>query len=249
MKHSIRSAAILFFLSLMPGSAWATFTNGQDVINGSCSSSSTTCAITVTSTTAGDAGVVEINYGHTAQVNVTGVTGGTWVVGTGCATSCSSFDSTASGGISGGYTLSLTGGSTTITVTVSVAPSFGWSAEFREASFNNGPLLVDKTGNKAITTNTVNPTGVALTLTGSNDFIVQGVVYTTTCTAISGSYTNLSGLVSAVLVNSTSGTAPTWTCPSGNGALNAIALKETGSGATANGFSKRAKLDKLEQLE
>lgn len=79
---------------------------------------------------------------------------------------------------------------------------------------------------------TANPAGIGLTLTGSNDVIVQYVNYGTNATAISGTYTSPAdfpgGSGVAGSINTSSGTAPTWTATSSTGALGALALKETG---------------------
>jgi len=135
--------------------------------------------------------------------------------------------------IDAAYVLSSTSGNTAITVTINSAnPS--WAIAVLEYA-PSGTVTYDKGGASVNASCTTSCVGQALTLTGTNDTIVQAAVGGPNVTAISGCYTNPNGIFSGIgmngCVNTSSGTAPTWTLSAGGGiALGAIAFKDAGGG-------------------
>jgi len=128
------------------------------------------------------------------------------------------------------YTLNSASGATSITLTLSAAVSTTWAACIREYSSTASGVAIDTSGNRDQSTAAANPAGVGLTLTGSNDLIVQFVACAGSCSGISAGYSNgdfpnNNGVADAL--NTSSGTAPTWTATSGRAALGALAFKET----------------------
>ena len=122
----------------------------------------------------------------------------------------------------------MTGGVTSITVTISSSQAIG-TIEFVEYSFTSGPVSFDNDGVATLTT--CNPcTGPTLTLTGANDVIVQYTATGNTCSNVSAPYTAPkdfpagNGVAGAVNINA--GTAVSWTYSgSTSGAAAALAIK------------------------
>jgi hypothetical protein len=116
------------------------------------------------------------------------------------------------------YILSSTSGTTTCTFNTTNAMNSGGVAAMAEYSTTTPGFVFDNAGGRDQNT-TTNPAGITLTLSGSNDVIVQSITPNASCSAISGSYTNPAlfpgGWGFAGIVNTASGTAPTWTCSSG----------------------------------
>jgi hypothetical protein len=196
----------------------------QHPTNGACPASSSTCSVTVASTGSGHLIVVGMGYGNGTQVTLSSVSGGgTYTVCTGCP----GFDAAGLGTVMG-YTLSSTSGATTITLNLSAAVG-GSEAWAREYSCTNGALSYDTAGTHDNSTATTSATGATLTLTGTNDAIVQSVASGGSgVTAISAPYTTLDtpgGDGVANLLNTTSGAAPTWTQGNGVAAASGIAIK------------------------
>lgn len=220
------------FLMLLASAltADATLTYVQSPQTSSCSTSSATCAITVTSTGGGDVGVMLVDYGASTSKTISSMSCGAnaWTrnpTGTG------QFLSAASGGAALAYNLNLSAGVTSCSVTMSGIPAFGWDLQFWEYR-HAGAVSLDSANGKTISTAQTNPTGIAFTLTGTNDVIVQQMVFTASPSAINLSYGHLNtSQAGADLENTTTGTAPTWTAASGTGIANAIAIKEAPSTA------------------
>jgi len=223
-------ASILLSLS---SPAWATFTLVQHVFSSACNVSSATCNVTVASTGTGH--LILIGMSISNADFITSVSGaGTYTVPGGCEGADSTTSSTSCA-----YNLSSTSGVTTITVTRTSTTTGTWRCEVLELSSTATPFVLDVVGNRDQSTNTTTPAGVTLTLSGSNDVILQTAQSSTGQTSISinAPYTietcGANRMCFAWSLNTTSGTAPTWTmASSGHAALGAIAIKET-SAATA----------------
>jgi hypothetical protein len=194
---------------------------------------SSPCAVTTATTGTGNllyVGMSTSNSGITIS-SISG--GGTWVH----PGSCSASEPTGGGGSSDvAYMLSSTSGTTTVSVTLSGAPG-AVVITFAEVAYG-GSMALDVCGTRVQPTAATSVAGVALTLTGTNDIMFQVVNPAGSCSSVSGSYTAWfnAGAGSAYLLNTTSGTAPTWTCTSGTAALSAIAFKESSGGVGTVGF-------------
>ena len=210
-----------------------TFTVTQFAVNTACTATSQTCDVTVSSTGSGHV----LAAGTVLNINDGGITavsgGGTWAL---CpASGCYQTDNNART-TDLAYCLSSTSGATTITVTRTTTTSATWQAAVWELSFTGSSASLDTFGKRQQSTATTSPAGVTLTLTGSNDAIIQ-IIRTggTTPSAISAPY-NLhagsGGAGWAESINTVSGTAPTWTTGSGRAALSAIAFAEITSSTT-----------------
>jgi len=217
----------VFVICAVP--AWASWTLVQHPNNAACSG--TSCSVTVSATGSGHLITVIVQPNTATNTTISSVSGGgTYTHCTNCAAS-----NGAGGAIDASYTLSSTSGATSISATLSQSGGASWTMEVFEYSFTNGPISLDASGNRVQTTNVANPAGVALTLTGTNDVIVQGGWYTTPFTAISSPYSSPAdfpgGNGAAGAINTSSGTAPTWTATSGQGPFMAIAFKESTAAA------------------
>lgn len=213
------------------GSSNGTASLVQKASNAACSSSSASCSMTVAATGTGHLLVVSAAWpGAFSIASVSG--GGTWV----CPAAAVGADS-GSLGSAMCYVLSSTAGATTITVNSSAVPGGGWVVEFREYS-PTATVSFDTAGNIADSTNCTSCSGVPLTLTGTNDLIVQFVNPTGTVTAVSSGWGNTdfpgpNYVGSADKIGTSSGTAPTWTTSSGHatGVALAFQLGTTGGGS------------------
>lgn len=214
---------LLACLSVLPCfGTWALVQNPSKITCGNVSS----CAITVTSTGAGNLLVGSALIIDTAG-NLQSISGGSSVH----PANCLATDSGASGSSDVAYILSATGGSTSITFTFNGTFTIG-VIQLWEFSYSSGPAVFDLCNNRDQSTNSASPLGVSLTaLTGSNDVFIQQGLFVGTVSAVTtytGNFPNGNGM--AYLLNSTNGTAPTWTqSPSGRAALSGIAFTETAS--------------------
>lgn len=216
---------VLIAALLLPLSASATITLIQ---NPGASCGSSPCTITFTATGSNHLGILTVlNDDGAGGRYVSSISGaGTWSVPAGAQANGDS------GAVSAAYCLSLTGGVTSITITFNV--SAGYAVQFWEYS-STDTFLLDAVGTLVDNTGTATSwPGVALTLSGSNDVIVQGEVnFNSRSFTISSPYGNLTALSgfeqAADSENTASGTAPTWS-PVGGSATknleNAIAIKE-----------------------
>lgn len=219
---------ILLLLCAIP--AHATFTFTQAKTNNACGGTST-CAITVTSTGAG----------HSAVLGLMASISTTISSATGCSTSWTTQANTATGNSTAGFTsmaycLSLSGSSTTITLTSSNSTYVGVGTFLEMSSGNSISFDVSGSNLQSCTTSCA---GTALTLTGSNDLIVTIASCGGTCSAINLSYVAEpatpwpQGDGYAYLANTASGTAPTWTQTSSTFLTSAaIALKDASGGGS-----------------
>lgn len=219
-----RLSILLILLATSP--AWATFTLVQKVVNNACGTG-TTCAITTSATGSGNIIFIGVAVASGTKTISSISAGGTFAHCTGTDASVSGTNSSDAQ-----YTLSSTGGVTSMTVTINSSAG-AWVAEMQEWSFTGTPSI-DVCGSISNST-TTNRGGVDLTaLTGSNDLLYQVIesISGITVTAINGAYSNTDlgaryGFAAAA--NSTTGTAPTWTWTGGNAisAGSGIAIKET----------------------
>lgn len=226
----MRRLLILAAFLLLARPASATFTLVQHPNKTTCGTA-TTCALTVTSTGAGHL-LIAVGLQFNANTTISSITNeATWVH----CTSCSATQA-ASGTTDAWYTLSATGGVTSITF--NFAASTSAIIEMVELSFTAGPVALDQQGNRVQSTSTASAAGVSLSaFTGSNDAVVQ---FMTTSgsggTAVSGGFTADFPAGDGVgwLLNTASNTAPNWTQGSGADALGALAFKESAGAATCN---------------
>ena len=201
----------------------------QTASNTACGTGGTTCAVTVASTGSGHVivvAVVEVNSTPPAISSVSG--GGTYSLcaASGCLSTVSSLD-----GVDMAYTLNSSSGATTITPTMGATINNSWQVYVTEVAFAAGSVALDTFG---VTTGAgANPTGPALSLTGSDDFITQGINTTGSANSITSPYqsvlTMFTGTGFARGFSISSGSAPTWTATSGNSAEDALAIKFTAS--------------------
>ena len=213
------------------GSSNGTATLVQKASNAACSSSSASCSMTVAAT--GAAHLLVVSAAWPGAFSISSVSGGgTWV----CPAAAVGADN-GSLGSAMCYVLSSTAGATTITVNSSAVPGGGWVVDFREYS-PTATVSFDTAGNVADSTNCTSCSGVPLTLTGTNDLIVQLVNPTGTVTAVSSGWGNTdfpgpNYVGSADKIGTSSGAAPTWTTSSGHatGAALAFQLGTTGGGS------------------
>jgi hypothetical protein len=227
MKKKLLFAMLLM---LAPISASATWSLVQHPTNTSCAAS-TTCAVTLSSTTAGQLAV----FTAAGLPNATHISTVTAALGTfvDCS-NCNSHPDTSGDNIDQGYILSINGSQTTVTITLSTAATGTWFASVDIYSSTLGTAVFDVSGSTADASCT-SCAGQALTLTGANDVIVQGTSTLGTVSAIASPYTNPNDAVAALCagaINQSAGTAPTWTQSASTMAVSAMAFKEASGGST-----------------
>jgi hypothetical protein len=221
--------AALFFAT----PAWATWSlTNANTCNLSCTG--TTCAVAVTSTTAGN--VLAALYVGNANSSITGITGGAFTHATAIQGGASGTDWIDLGG-----TLSATGGTTTVTVTISPTAS-SWSACVSEWHSTLGAGVVDTQAKATDTSCTTCAAPPTLTLTG-NDLVIQAAGCTNTCatSATAGfvgasPYTNPAqapgGAGWGAAINQTTYASPNWSQNTAGAIQVAVwAIKETGGAA------------------
>jgi hypothetical protein len=189
---------------------------------------SPTCTLTISSTTAGDVGVLSYSDFTGASVHISSVSGGgTWVA----AGACEASDTAGGDYTDQAYILSLTGSTTSISVTLSASDA-GADLQFNEYHRSSGSWTLDGSCGAVSNPTAANPTNTASMTVGSGntDVIVAvlepasnycsgravgGTGWTTPILDVGG--TTASAFIDAVQV--TSGTyqgtvaASTGTCP------------------------------------
>jgi hypothetical protein len=236
MKRFAFSILIAMALACMP--AWASFTLVQVTKSPAhpCGSSAS-CSMSVTSTGAGHLLVLMFFSSSTHNIKQTGMTGGgTWVhPGVDAAGACQQAGSGLT--VDCAYVLSSTAGATTVSWNAD-STIFHDIAVFYEFSFTGSSVAFDTSNTASLTGFSTNPTAPALTLTGSNDVILEGLqgsnnAMSTIDSGFSGVYDNTDAIIGAAyLVNTASGTPPTWGNGNNQYVLNAVAFKEVSGGAT-----------------
>jgi hypothetical protein len=246
-----RFALILLACLLGTSRAEASFSLVQDTVT-SCPASSANCTLTVTATGANHTGVIfGINNGtintFLSTITQSGTCNVPWVLPV--LSQWSGGSTTGAGSIA--YCLSLAGGATSIPITWTTAsPGFS-GVPFLEYASTAAAVILDP---GAVPVSTVasafaqnSQLGVALTISGTNDLIIQGtlfngVVVTSITTPYGNSLSFLGSGIAAVAdsENTTNGSAPTWGA-SGSGAQrgNAIAFTEVAS-TTTSGIGGKA---------
>ncbi len=223
MIRRLLTALGLFAALFWSHGAHATWTLVQHKVALCSSANVTTCSVSVTSTGAGHVIVaMSLIFDGTTTMSTSPTNGGNY---THC-TSCRATD--GSRGTDAWYTLSSSSGATSIVANWSAATQ--GDVEVWELS-TTATAAFDTSG---ATTNTTGA-GVGLTLTGTDDAILQGIVTAGTVTGISAGYTNddanPDGNGFAHAINTSSGAAPTWTGPSGvSNAVAGIAFSDSGGG-------------------
>ncbi|HWE49585.1 MAG TPA: hypothetical protein VG273_07350, partial [Bryobacteraceae bacterium] len=193
-----------------------------------CPGTGTSCGVTVAATRAGHVLVAVFELQSSGSSTVTAVTGGgTWVHAPNCIASDPSGIK-----IDCWYVLNSTAGATTITGTITSGSGRG--VDFYELSAAAGCTMVfDGSGSADISSTVTSQPGVALTLGGFNDAIIEGIYANAAVTAVGGGYTlsSIGGAQNrhtALLLNTSSGAAPGWTVGTRVGAVtNAIAISES----------------------
>lgn len=196
-----------------------------------CASSTNTCTVTVSSIGAGH---VLIVYGYSIDTNANGLSSINGETITDCSACKSTNTSFTQADI--GYVLSTTGGETSITCTFSDSSSTYMGCGIIELSKTSSATF--DTGN--VTTSSgcgASCSGLALTISGSQEAIIQVIApHIDNASAITGGYTlvcsgssgggSCDGFGTAYLLNTSSGSAPTWTLQSNQQiTANAIAIK------------------------
>jgi hypothetical protein len=197
---------------------------------GGCTSS-TTCAITVTSTGSSHFGVI-CAHTNTGTVTISSISSGTWTT---------LFHYNVSGSIGGGscaYTFSLPSGQTSFTVTFSAAVTS--LSTFQEWAYSGASAQIDPgtSGGYGSVSDPAASTfpGVGLTLNCTRCLVIQEV-WTSggSVSSISSPYTNFQGTSFrgdaslANASNSSASTAPTWTNSNSTNTAYAVALAIQGN--------------------
>ena len=234
----------LFLCSLVPKHHTWTLLHAN-AANTACSGSGTTCTITVASTTSGNQ-LVAVAWTPTSTTgkNLSAAgSGGTWVFPANCA----AFNNASTGEVSCGYTLSATGGVTSIVLTVAATPSGTWAALIYEYHSSAGGVAVETvpagTSTGAGTCSTA-CTAPNVTLAGSADVVIGAIATGNTACSVSspyGDFTAPQGDGFADNLNTSSGTGANFTqgtaCPTAAAARAAaisIAFSESSGAAHPN---------------
>jgi hypothetical protein len=225
----IKLLLALLLLAHPASATWALVSSTTSTTN-----TGTTCSMTVTSTGAGHLIVVIPTSTSTSQLSISSISGGgTYTI---CNSGCQDFDSTLGGGVDGiAYVLSSSSGVTAITCTLSGSASQTYEIEY-EFSYTTSTISKDTNSTRTDTSGNTTFAGVTLSPSGSNDVLIQACYPTNVATAISTySGTFPGGIGFGRLLNSTSGTAPTWTVNTGGrAAMGAIAFTESSTVTTVN---------------
>lgn len=217
-------------LSLV-SAAQASFTLVQKA---TATTTSTTCAPAFSATGTGHVIVYIATTGVSSPTLNSISGGGTYTIQT--ATGCQGSNS---GGLTSycGYTLSSTSGATAITGNWTNGAATILDCSAWEYSFTASSAVFDKSGTVNHNTSIASPyAGVVLTLTGSNDVIVQSIQSGSarSISGVSAAYGNFVNGASALSIayadaeNTASGAAPSWTAGgAGSSQGAAIAIAES----------------------
>jgi hypothetical protein len=218
-RVKVRILLVLFGLALAVGvfavarASWALV---QNVSNTSCPRNGNACTVTIGATGSGN--VLIVATWNVSANNVLSVNGaGAW-------TECSHCEQSSFSGTNEDvlYILSSTSGATSITMNLvnpgCTAGGCHWTTEVLEYSNAGGSASLDNSDG-FVDGSCTTCAGRALTLTGTNDLIVQSVISNNTITAITSPYTNPADFPNnstvgggiAGSINTTDGSAPNWT--------------------------------------
>jgi hypothetical protein len=235
-----RLLTVIFIMLSLAASGRATFSLVQKP-SSSCSGCSTATLTLTQATGTGNLLILVVGGTNGTSGDISTGTppgsGGTWVIGTTCHTT----NGTVFGLSSCAWVLSSTGGVTSIFITFTATNTYRYG--LLEYHYTGSSVAFDVAGTSVHTSNTTSQVGPTLSLTGTNDVIINGVVMTvtSTITSISSPYTqppdisdtgSSQALGASSVLNSTTGTGPTWTTGSSSSICFALAFKETGGGAT-----------------
>ncbi len=218
--------SLLLFQIPFPGPGRAPFSGGgaatmtvvQHVGADACFGSAA-CALTITSTTAGNLliAIAAANGGN--NYSYSSITGeGGWTVCPAGVVNVVNDDMTQVYSADCAYKLSAAGGVTSLTWNWAGGTPNGTVFELIEVSRSSGSWTYD-TGNTATPTTCTTCAGPTLTLTGSNDYIVQYASTLQVIASVSGSYTDPTDLYQDGIDSTSAGFA---------------GKKETSSGASVN---------------
>jgi len=223
--------------------AWATIAVVQSKIDSSqVSCSAGACgAMAVTTTGSGHAGVFAITSSvagnSISSITCAGATCSGWQVSH-SSPACQGTDATGVAATDIAYYPALPSGITSITVTLTSTTTDGnVDRGFVELSYTGSSMAFDVCGNRTNTPASANYNGVTLSLTGSNDFILQvgrPATAMTACTGWTTPATFVAGDGYCGKLNTASGTAVAWTATSSTAALSALAMKEVSGAAVCN---------------
>lgn len=225
---------LILFVALLCSPAWATWTcaDGGSLCTVTttrhCSSSTTSCAITVGSAAGGSVGTICAQMSGTTNSLASASGGGTWVV------DASSKGADATGGtIECGHNLNMTAATTTVTCNFTTGAS-GNQCNYMNFTGTGSGFTFD-TSNSITDATCTTCSGVILTLGTANNYIlIQGSSCGGTCSAITQytgtAFFNGDGMAYKINV-SVPGTTPNWTMVSSKLAGGAIAIYETVGGA------------------
>lgn len=238
----LRILSLILLLSLPAAAGTWTFNHGAR--GAACTGGVSTCSQTLAFTPTGgahDVLVITVATTSTAAITILssstlGSTNLTLVPGSACAV----FVAGSAEQMDCAYILNPPT-ATNLTVNISLNAPANWFIGAIDIS-NSVAACYDTAGALSGSTSTTPQSGPALTLSGTNDFIVQSIKPGSVPTAVSGSYADAyaslsQNLSSAYLLNTGSGAAVSWTL-TGNAkaALNAIAFKDTGCGSVTAQF-------------
>ncbi len=213
------------------GNTWAVV---QATSVTSCSSGSSTCALSWSKATgAGHVLVIAVQFPDNTTT-VSSISGG----GTFTDNVANIYDSNTGKSVNSNYTTNSTSGVSSSTITASASPANTWRVAGVELSYSGASLAFDASASQFDSSCTT-CAGAALTLTGTNDAIVQNFTTGALISSISSPYTlqNGSGLVlgQGTSLNTSSGTAPNITLSAaGNAGVSAVSFKGTGAGVGAD---------------
>lgn len=227
---------IIVLLVLSTSCAWAgTWTFIQGKRSTACTTSSATCSTTLVAGVGGGTGnVIVVIAGTAANATETissatiGADNFTLVAASGCHSHAASTAATTDCA----YIINPTAGGTVVSVTLSAIPSVAWNIAVIELQ-DSAAAAFDTAGHHEEPSATTAPVGATLSLAGG-DAIVQSIRSNgATPSAIDTGYTNAlttftSTINAAYLLNTSVGTAPTWTQSSFKASLNGIAFKDSG---------------------
>jgi len=200
-------------------SGGVTWTLVNSTFNPSCTVPSTTCATTIPAAT--DGNLLIIDTFTTENVTIASTSGG------GTSTHCSNCSAfiPSSGATDISYITSVTGGTTSVSVTLSLSEDAFFAVQITEWHRSTGTATFDVSGN-AEPTGCTACTGTALSLTGSDDLIFHAINEQHSFVSIGSPYTVDVNDVYCYLLNATTGTAPVLNqTPSGEAAFSSIAFK------------------------
>ncbi len=232
MKKVILCLLFFAFAGLAHAGTWS-FAQGKRTQ--SCTANMSTCTLSFSSGVAGGAGDAVAVFFASTSTSTPSITISSATIGSNSFTLLSG--STCAAQVSGAifdidcaYIINPTAGGTSVTLTLSQAPSSVWYMSIVEVQ-NTGSAWLDIAGNAILSTDSTSAAGPSLTLSGSNDAILQSLRGSLP-SAISGGYTNAlgtftNGIDTAYLLNTNSGVGPTWTQGSSKAALDGIAFKDS----------------------